>query len=73
MGHDNTATHIQTQRLLSPHNCNFVSSTLDLTNAYLHAPILDVVYIYIPEGFPGQGEMARNKEHAGSTITRQQF
>jgi hypothetical protein len=32
---------------------------LDLTNAYLHAPILDVVYIYIPEGFPGQGEIAR--------------
>ena len=30
---------------------------LDLTNAYLHAPIKDIVYIYIPEGFPGQGEM----------------
>jgi hypothetical protein len=32
---------------------------LDLTNAYLHAPIGDVVYFFIPEGFPGQGEIAR--------------
>ncbi len=24
---------------------------LDLTNAYLHAPIVDVVYIIIPVGF----------------------
>ncbi len=32
---------------------------LDLTNAYLHAPIKDIVYIYIPEGFPGEGEIAR--------------
>jgi hypothetical protein len=31
---------------------------LDITNAYLHAPILDAVYIIIPEGFPGQGEIA---------------
>ncbi len=32
---------------------------LDLTNAYLHAPMKDTVYIIIPEGFPGQGEVAR--------------
>jgi hypothetical protein len=40
---------------------------LDLTNAYLHAPILDVVYIYIPEGFPGQGEIARLRKAAYGT------
>jgi hypothetical protein len=32
---------------------------LDLTNAYLHAPIVDVVYIIIPEGFEGAGQIAR--------------
>jgi hypothetical protein len=32
---------------------------LDLKNAYLHALIHDVVYIFIPEGFSGQGEIAR--------------
>jgi hypothetical protein len=32
---------------------------LDLTNAYLHAPIVDVVYIIIPEGFDGAGQIAR--------------
>jgi hypothetical protein len=31
---------------------------LDLANAYLHAPIQDVVYIIIPDGFPGAGEIA---------------
>ncbi len=31
---------------------------MDLTNAYLHASIQDKVYIYIPEGFPGKGEIA---------------
>jgi hypothetical protein len=31
---------------------------LDLTNAYLHAPLVDVVYIIIPEGFEGQGQIA---------------
>ena len=36
----------------------------DLTNAYLHAPILVVVYIYISEGFPGQGEIARLRKAA---------
>jgi hypothetical protein len=40
---------------------------LDLTNAYLHAPILDVVYIIIPEGFPGQGEIARLRKAAYGT------
>jgi hypothetical protein len=40
---------------------------LDLTNAYLHAPILDVVYIIIPEGFPGRGEIARLRKAAYGT------
>jgi len=40
---------------------------LDLTNAYLHAPIRDVVYIFIPEGFPGQGEIARLRKAAYGT------
>ncbi len=40
---------------------------LDLTNAYLHAPIKDVVYIYIPEGFPGQGEITRLDKAAYGT------
>ena len=31
---------------------------MDLTNAYLHASIQDKVYIYIPDGFPGKGEIA---------------
>ena len=32
---------------------------LDLTNAYLHAPIQDTVFIIIPEGFPRSGEIVR--------------
>ena len=32
---------------------------LDLTNAYLNAPIKDTVYVYIPKGYPGEGEIAR--------------
>jgi hypothetical protein len=48
---------------------------LDLTNAYLQAPIVDVVYIIVPEGFEGAGKIARlrkrhmelNKEHDDST------
>jgi hypothetical protein len=32
---------------------------MDLTNAYLHADIQDRVFIYIPQGFPGAGEIAR--------------
>jgi hypothetical protein len=44
---------------------------LDLTNAYLHAPIKDVVYIYIPEGFPGEGKIARlDKAAYGMNKTR---
>jgi hypothetical protein len=31
---------------------------LDLTNAYLHNPIQDIVYIIIPQGFPGEEEIA---------------
>ena len=40
---------------------------LDLTNAYLHAPIVDVVYIVIPEGFEGTGQIARLKKAAYGT------
>jgi hypothetical protein len=40
---------------------------LDLTNAYLHAPIVDVVYIYVAEGFPGQEEIARLRKAAYGT------
>ena len=40
---------------------------LDLTNAYLHALIKDKVYIIIPEGFPGQGEVARLDKAAYGT------
>jgi hypothetical protein len=40
---------------------------LDLTNAYLHAPIKDIVYIYIPEGFPGEGEIAKLDKAAYGT------
>ena len=32
---------------------------MDLTNAYLHADIQDRVFIYIPQGFPGAGEIAK--------------
>ncbi len=32
---------------------------MDLTNAYLHADIIDDVYIVIPPGFPGAGEISR--------------
>ena len=32
---------------------------MDLTNAYLHADIIDDVYIVIPPGFPGAGEIGR--------------
>jgi hypothetical protein len=40
---------------------------LDLTNAYLHAPIQDVVYIIIPEGFPNAGAVARLRKAAYGT------
>jgi hypothetical protein len=32
---------------------------MDLTNAYLHASIVDDVYIVIPQGFKGEGEVAK--------------
>ncbi len=39
---------------------------MDLTNAYLHADIVDDVYIVIPPGFPGAGEIGRlDKQHMG--------
>jgi hypothetical protein len=47
----------------------YTMARLDLTNAYLHAPIRDVVYIFIPEGFPGQGEIARY----GKPLTAQNY
>ncbi len=40
---------------------------LDLTNAYLHAPIQDVVYIYIPPRFPHAGDIARLRKAAYGT------
>jgi hypothetical protein len=40
---------------------------LDLTNAYLHAPIQDIVYIIIPDGFPGAGEIALLRKAAYGT------
>jgi hypothetical protein len=40
---------------------------LDLTNSYLHAPIQDVVYIYIPEGFTNEGNIARLRKAAYGT------
>jgi hypothetical protein len=40
---------------------------LDLTNAYLHASIQDVVYIYIPPGFPHAGDIARLRKAAYGT------
>jgi hypothetical protein len=46
---------------------------LDLTNAYMHASILDVVYIYVPEGFPGQGEIERLRKATYDTKEGAQF
>jgi hypothetical protein len=40
---------------------------LDLTNAYLNAPIKDIMYIYIPEGFPGEDEITRLDKAAYGT------
>jgi hypothetical protein len=40
---------------------------LDLTNAYLHAPIVDVVYIIIPAGFEEAGHIARLRKAAYGT------
>ena len=37
---------------------NYYTVQMDLTNAYLHAAIKDVVFIVIPEGFPGADEIA---------------
>ncbi len=40
---------------------------LDLTNASLHAPIVDVVYIIVPEGFERAGQIARLRKAAYGT------
>jgi hypothetical protein len=37
---------------------HYYTVQMDLTNAYLHAAIKDMVFIVIPEGFPGAGEIA---------------
>jgi hypothetical protein len=37
---------------------NYYTVQMDLTNVYLHAAIKDVVFIVIPEGFPGADEIA---------------
>ena len=36
----------------------YTTVQMDLTNAYLHGAIKDVVFIVIPDGFPGAGEVA---------------
>jgi hypothetical protein len=54
---------------------------MDLTNAYLHAEIKDVVLIIIPDGFPGAGEVAllekglyvQNREAVGFRTTQTKF
>ena len=38
------------------------SIQMDLTNAYLHADITDLVLIIIPKGYPGEGEAALLKK-----------
>ena len=38
---------------------NYTTIQMDLTNAYLHADIVDEVYIIIPPGFDGAGEVAK--------------
>jgi hypothetical protein len=57
----------------------YITVQVDLTNAYLHASIKDVVLIVIPDGFPGAGEVAllekglymgQNKAVEDFTITR---
>jgi hypothetical protein len=40
---------------------------VDLTNAYLHASVFDVVYIIILEGFDGAGQIARLRKAAYGT------
>ncbi len=37
----------------------YYMAQMDLTNAYLHVDIVDKVYIVIPQGFPGEGEVAK--------------
>jgi len=37
----------------------YTIAQMDLTNAYLHANIKDKIFIIIPAGFPGEGEVAR--------------
>jgi hypothetical protein len=36
----------------------YTTVQMDLTNAYLHAAIKDIVFIVIPDRFPGAGEVA---------------
>ena len=42
---------------------------MDLTNAYLHGQIQDVVLSVIPEGFPGAGEIALLEKGLSGTST----
>jgi hypothetical protein len=37
---------------------NYTTVQMELTNAYLHVAIKEVVFIVIPDGFPGAGEIA---------------
>jgi hypothetical protein len=53
---------------------NYTMSQMDLTNAYLHADIKDKVFIVIPHGFPGEGEIARlNKATYGTKQGARRF
>ncbi len=45
----------------------YTLTQLDLTNAYLHAPMQDVVYIIIPDGIPNAGRVARLRKAAYGT------
>jgi hypothetical protein len=45
----------------------YTTIQMDLTNAYLHADIVDEVYIIIPPGFQGAGEIAKLEKATYST------
>jgi hypothetical protein len=63
-------THIPRRLLTSNPDLPLYASLLsENTNSpnYLHAPIQDVVYIVIPEGFPNAGDIARLRKAAYGT------
>jgi hypothetical protein len=52
---------------------NYTTVQIDLTNAYLHAAIKDVVFIVIPDGFPGAGKVALLEKGLYGTIPMKCF